>query len=85
MRFANNTLATKVYGSYNDSLPIANITIMGLSKNASSLHISLGESDVDSSTASWSFDNGTLRITDLETASQAGIWSGNFSLALSTS
>ena len=47
-----------------------------------SVSISIGGEQVDSSKATIAYENGALQITGLETATSAGIWSGDVAIEL---
>lgn len=72
-------------GSFNDHLPVVNITILGLKSPLKSAHMVLGNATLDSSIVSLDYagDIGNLYLTDLEKATGAGVWSADFSLSLS--
>jgi len=74
-----------VSGSYNDYLPIANITILGLKNSLGAADMTLGKTRLDITGASLNCasSNGNLYFTKLEEATKAGIWSANFTLSLS--
>lgn len=72
-------------GSFNDQLPIANITILGLKSSPTSAHMELGDKTLDSSDISLDCPSGSgnLYLTNLEKATKAGVWGADFSLSLS--
>lgn len=73
-------------GSYNDHLPLANITILGLKNSLGAAHITLGEAQLDmtGTSVNCSSTSGNLYFTKLEEATKAGIWSADFTLSLSS-
>ncbi|KAG6368994.1 hypothetical protein INS49_003213 [Diaporthe citri] len=85
LKYTKNTLTTKVSGSYNDHLPIANITILGLKNSLGAAHMTLGKTKLNITRASLncSSTSGYLYFTNLEEATKAGIWSADFTLSLS--
>ncbi len=80
--YSNGTLSAKVSGSYEDGLALANITIAGCTAQPDSVEISIGGKSYDASGAQFAYENGALQITNLESATCAGIWSGDVSIKL---
>ena len=78
MCYENGTLTTTVCGTYEDSLPLANITITGITNCPTSVSVN-GQSASD---VTISCNNHVLRLTSLESATQGGAWSGDLLLGL---
>lgn len=85
MSFSNATLTASVSGDYNDGLPLANITIAGLRSAPKSVSITIGGQEQDCNGAKSSFQDGVLSITNLESATENGIWSADVTISLSES
>lgn len=85
LKYTKNTLTTSVSGSYNDHLPLANITILGLKNSLGAAHMSLGKAklDVTRTSVNCSSSSGNFYLTKLEEATKAGIWSADLTLSLS--
>ena len=81
--FANNELITAVSGSYQDNLPLANITITGISSKHTSVNLCLKGKQQDTHTVKLSYSNtSALHITGLEKATAAGVWNGELKVTL---
>lgn len=76
MSYANSALTASVSGDYNDGLPLANLTIAGLTQAPKSVSVSIGGDEKDCSAANYAFQDGVLSITNLAGCTQEGIWSG---------
>ncbi|KAL1871929.1 hypothetical protein Daus18300_004565 [Diaporthe australafricana] len=85
LKFTKNTLTSKATGSYDDHLPIANITVVGLKNSLGAVHMTLGKKklDISGATLNSSSTSGNLHYTYLEAATKAGIWCADFTLSLS--
>lgn len=77
--FSNNTFTAQVTGNYKDTNPLANITIAGYTSNAS---IDTSGSSCDTSQANFAVHNGTLYITNLQSATPNGAWSQDTSIVI---
>lgn len=69
-------------GSYGDGLSLANITIAGLSSQPQSVEVSIAGNKYDASDAEFAYENGALQITNLDSATNTGIWSGDVIIKL---
>jgi len=77
--YSNNTFTAEVSGNYLDTNPLANITIAGYKSDTT---IETNGSSCDTSQANFAIHNGTLYITQLESATPAGAWSQNIGLVV---
>jgi len=77
LSYSNNTLTATVSGGYVDTNPLGNITIAGFRSDTS---IDSNSSSCDTSQANFAIHNGTLYITQLESATPSGAWSQDLSL-----
>ena len=77
LSFANNTLSTSVSGSFDDELPLANVTIAGLKSNCSS--VSVG--GYEAGQATYNATSQTLYVTGLGSALR-NAWSEDIVLSL---
>ena len=59
------------------------MTIAGISSKPSSVSLKLAGQDCDTSAIQFSFLNNTLYVTDLDSATSAGAWSGELVITLS--
>lgn len=93
LTFANNTLHATVSGDFNDDLPLANITIAGATKKPSSVSVNGGRADdhkgghkgghsSGNATESVRFEKNVLYLTDLESATQGGVWKKDLEVRL---
>ncbi|KAK5679449.1 hypothetical protein LTS10_008267 [Elasticomyces elasticus] len=81
--FANNTLHATVSGEYNDGLPLANITIAGISSHTHRVSVSSGGKACNSRGARFDHSNGgVLFITGLQHATSGGARSGDLTVEL---
>ncbi|KAK3656414.1 hypothetical protein LTR56_003117 [Elasticomyces elasticus] len=81
--FTNNTVHATVSGEYNDGLPLANITIAGISSHTHRVSVSLGGKACNSRGAKFDHSNGgVLSITGLQHATSGGAWSGDLTVEL---
>jgi len=89
--YANNTLRTVVTGTYEDNLPLANVTIAGIEGRPGSLYINCfyganqgwqGHSWGPSSGARLTYGEGVLFVTGLESDTSGGVWYSNLTLQL---
>lgn len=71
-------------GSYNDALPLANVTIAGIKDLPTSACMSAGGQRVNTNgvTLVHAVNSSTLLISNLDKATSAGVWSGSWSLQL---
>lgn len=69
-------------GDYNDGLPLANITIAGVQTLPKSVSITIGGKAYDASGATFAYENGALQISNLESTTSVGIWSGDVEITL---
>ena len=88
MSYANNTLHASVSGEFNDHLPLANVTIVGVKDNAGGgggtvncghgeghAHTGWGKEQGDDKDGVQSrSENGVVYITGLESATSSGVW-----------
>ncbi|KAL8243908.1 hypothetical protein R6Q59_010166 [Mikania micrantha] len=81
-QYSNGTLRTTVSGSYQDGLALSNITIAGAQSQCNRISLSLGGQQRDTSGARVNYSNGTLYITNLDSATDGGAWAGNVVLTL---
>lgn len=77
----NNTLKTTITGAYEDGLALANLTIAGLQSKPQSVTVYLG-GKAQSAVPALSYEGQTLRITNLDKATQAGVWSADLEVKL---
>jgi hypothetical protein len=71
-----------VSGSYEDGLSLANITIAGCTTQPKSVEVTIGGKEYDASGAKFAYENGALQITNLESSTSVGIWSGDVTIKL---
>jgi alpha-glucosidase len=88
LSYANNTLHASVSGDFNDHLPLANVTIVGVKGNAGGgggtvncghgeghAHTGWGAEHGDGTSGVRSrSENGVVYITGLEDATSGGVW-----------
>lgn len=84
MSFSGSTLKASVSGEYNDGLPLANVTIAGIQQAPKSVSITIGGKELQCSDAMSAFGDGVLTVTNLESATEAGIWSGDVTITLNS-
>ncbi|KAH7039727.1 extracellular alpha-glucosidase aglu [Microdochium trichocladiopsis] len=81
---ANSTLTVLEHGSYNDGVPLANVTVAGFSGPCDADSVTLqfigGGSNQKQQVGHVHVADGTLYITGLAPAFQAGAWSHSFTL-----
>lgn len=70
-------------GSFDDGLPLANITIAGVRSCPTAFRLEVGGQTRDSSNATQNCIGSTLYITGLESATSQGAWKENLKIALS--
>lgn len=81
--FADNTLTSTVNGTYEDSLPLANITIAGIGYRPSSVDVSLGGVAQNANDVKLTYiDCGALLITGLNKATAGGVWKKDLKIIL---
>lgn len=81
--YVNNTLRASVSGVYEDGLPLANITIAGITSRPRGVDVQLGGQRCNTGGAKLMYGDGdVLFITALEEATKAGAWSGNLGVQL---
>ncbi|TKA74673.1 hypothetical protein B0A55_04709 [Friedmanniomyces simplex] len=81
--YANNTLHGTVSGDYHDGIPLANITIAGISSRPHQVSVNSGGKSCNTERAKLSYSNGgVLSITGLEQATYGGAWRGDLTVKL---
>lgn len=80
--FKNNALVANVTGNYQDTNPLANVTIPGLSAAPRCVAVYTGGKQVYNGDVKYQYTNGTLFITGLQGATQGGAWSSNLEIRL---
>ncbi|EME39908.1 glycoside hydrolase family 31 protein [Dothistroma septosporum NZE10] len=80
--FANNTLYAKVIGNYQDTNPLANVTIAGYKTTPKGVCVTRNGAPSTSQGIKTSSDGNALYITGLETATKGGAWYSNLEIAL---
>lgn len=81
--YANGTLTSAVCGSFNDHLPLANLTIAGIKARPQSATIQLGGKTANATGARFNYTGDVLRVTGLNNATAAGVFSGEMEIKLS--
>lgn len=69
-------------GTFQDGIPLANITIAGAAKLPKNLNLHIDGSTCDSSVVSIKTGGNTTYITGLENVTKQGAWYGNMTLKL---
>lgn len=94
LSYSNHTLHATVSGNFNDNLPLANVTIVGVRSKAdvsvvkcgqheSQVHGGYGSGQGNATSGVQSrFDNGVLYVTGLEGTTQGGVWNDNLEISL---
>lgn len=77
--YANGSFNSTISGSYDDNLPLANVTVAGISSCPKSISVN-GKT---ASGAKLSCSNGVLSVTNLEKATSGGVWNKALSFTLS--
>lgn len=85
LAFANNTFTAHVSGSYQDSNPLANVTIAGLQAQPKSISVTSGGRPYQSGHVHFQYSDSTLFITGLQGATAGGVWSADLSIQLQSS
>ncbi|KAI9654492.1 MAG: hypothetical protein M1821_006582 [Bathelium mastoideum] len=83
--FANNTLHAVVSGSYNDGIPLANVTIAGIQTSPKSVSVSAERRTGKAGQIVFDKGANALYISNLQSATTRGAWSGNLSVILNYS
>lgn len=81
LSFENNTLSTKMNGTYMDGNPLANVTITGINCHPKSISINCG-GQKSSAGVQWHLQGGAVYITGLEEATKGGAWSNELTISL---
>jgi alpha-glucosidase len=69
-------------GSFDDGLPLANVTIAGVYSCPTSFRLEVAGQSQDSSSATQRCSGSTLHITGLESATSQGAWKDDLKIAL---
>lgn len=83
INYTNGTLTSAVCGSFDDGLPLANVTIAGIKTGPSSVGLKLAGQQCDTSAVQMNYSNNVLLLTDLDGATSGGVWSGELKIMLS--
>ena len=95
MSYSNGTLHASVVGEYNDNLPLANVTIVGVAGEVSGVAVNCGQGrgQAHAGYGAWErnetseiqsrYENGVVYLTGLESATQGGVWSSDLEINLS--
>lgn len=76
-------MTTQATGAYRDDLPLANITIAGIRGQPNSLTLSVNGQQQPTDDVKFNYtDCGALYITNLDKATQGGVWNGNVTVTL---
>ncbi|KAL9079123.1 MAG: hypothetical protein Q9157_001963 [Trypethelium eluteriae] len=76
-KYSNGTLSAKASGSYNDGIPLANITIAGIKTRPTSVTITSNGSKRNSRNVTLNRKDDALYASNIQGATSGGAWRGN--------
>lgn len=80
--FKNNVLSAKISGKYADGNPLANVTIAGLTAAPKCVFVQTGDRKAKGGKVQFKYENTTLFITNLQSATSNGAWSSDLIVQL---
>lgn len=81
-KYHQNTLTTKINGTYHAAPPLANITIAGASRHPKHVWLSIAGQVCDVGNVVVDYNSGVLRVSGLEEFTSKGVWEGDMKLKL---